>query len=57
MQKQINTVVQYITEAHTNGAKPLLENDDDQGMELANIEHINFGLDACSATLRYKHFS
>ncbi|XP_047945297.1 agamous-like MADS-box protein AGL66 [Salvia hispanica] len=50
--QQINTVVQYITEAHTNGAKPLLENDDDQGMELANIEHINFGLDACSATLR-----
>ncbi|XP_057786076.1 agamous-like MADS-box protein AGL104 [Salvia miltiorrhiza] len=50
--REINTVVQYLTEAQTHGAKPLLENEDDQGIELSNIEHVNFGSDACSANLR-----
>lgn len=54
--QQINTVVQYITEAQAHGAKPLLENDDEQGIELSNMEQMNFGSDACSGTLR-KHSS
>ncbi|KAH6803856.1 hypothetical protein C2S51_032103 [Perilla frutescens var. frutescens] len=54
--QQINTVVQYITEAQAHGAKSLLENDDEQGIELSNIEQMNFGSDACSGTLR-KHSS
>lgn len=54
--QQINTVVQYITEAQAHGAKPLLENDDERGLDLSNIEHMNFGSDACSGTLR-KHSS
>ncbi|KAK6150454.1 hypothetical protein DH2020_015386 [Rehmannia glutinosa] len=49
--QQINTVVQYITEAEAGG-DPLLENDDDHGIELSNVDHLNFGSDACSATLR-----
>lgn len=49
-------MVQYITEAQAHGAKPLLENDDDQGIELSNIEHMNFGSDACSGTLRFVNF-
>ncbi|KAK6150449.1 hypothetical protein DH2020_015381 [Rehmannia glutinosa] len=46
-----HTVVQYITEAEAGG-DPLLENDDDHGIELSNVDHLNFGSDACSATLR-----
>ncbi|KAL8472051.1 hypothetical protein ACS0TY_028689 [Phlomoides rotata] len=54
--QQINTVVQYITEAQAHGAEPLLENDDEHGIELSNVDHLNFGSDASSAPLR-KHSS
>ncbi|KAL3613791.1 hypothetical protein CASFOL_041865 [Castilleja foliolosa] len=49
-----NTVVQYITEAQTQGDNnPLLENDDDHGIDISNVDHMNFGSsDACSGTLR-----
>lgn len=57
MQKQINTVVQYITEAQAHGAEPLPENDDEHGIELSNVDHMNFGSDACSGTLRFGHLS
>ncbi|GER48969.1 mads box protein [Striga asiatica] len=49
--QQINTVVQYITEAQAAN-DPLLENDDDHGLDLSNVDHMNFGSDACSGTLR-----
>lgn len=55
LQKQINTVVQYITEAQAQGAETLLENDDDHGIELSNVDNMNFGSDACSDTLRFRH--
>ncbi|KAL7144019.1 hypothetical protein ABFS83_08G230600 [Erythranthe nasuta] len=50
--QQINTVVQYITEAQAQGAETLLENDDDHGIELSNMDNMNFGSDECSGTLR-----
>lgn len=50
-------MVQYITEAQAHGAKPLLENDDEHGIDLSNIEHMNFGSDACSGTLRFANSS
>ncbi|KAL6576042.1 hypothetical protein OROHE_000513 [Orobanche hederae] len=48
-----HTVVQYITEAQAQGGDdPLLENDDDHGIQLNNVDYMNFGSDACSDTLR-----
>lgn len=52
-QKQINTVVQYITEAQAHGTESLLENGDEHGIELSNGDHLNFGSDASSANLRF----
>ncbi|KAL6552181.1 hypothetical protein OROGR_008335 [Orobanche gracilis] len=34
------------------GDDPLLENDDDHGIQLSNVDYMNFGSDECSGTMR-----
>ncbi|KAG8373335.1 hypothetical protein BUALT_Bualt11G0013500 [Buddleja alternifolia] len=50
--QQINTVVQYITEAQVLGATHSLENEENHGIVLTNGDHMNIGSDASSFNIR-----
>ncbi|KAL0461220.1 UNVERIFIED_CONTAM: Agamous-like MADS-box protein [Sesamum latifolium] len=51
--QQINTVVQYITEAQVlAGAQPSLENEEDHGIEIGTGDNMNIGSDASSVSIR-----
>ncbi|XP_011097601.1 agamous-like MADS-box protein AGL66 [Sesamum indicum] len=51
--QQINTVVQYITEAQVlAAAQPSLENEEDHGIEIGTGDNMNIGSDASSVSIR-----
>ncbi|KAL0431990.1 UNVERIFIED_CONTAM: Agamous-like MADS-box protein [Sesamum radiatum] len=51
--QQINTVVQYITEAQVlAGAQPSLENEEDHGIEIGTGDNMNIGSEASSVSIR-----